>query len=265
MASSIIANTKCKLIMSRRSLNFYQNKFFFYRTIEKFLHQKINKILVNSEAIKKQLINQEGVSKNKIKIIYNGVEAKNNKKFKKNNNFNIVIIANLIPYKNHHILFNSLNLIKEKLPKNWKIYCIGRDDGIKKNLIKLSKKKGIFNKIIWIETLKLENILSNCNLGILCSKEESFPNAILEYFAFKLPVITTDVGGCKEIVKNKKNGLLVSKNDSLELSKAILYLYKNKNKAKKFANEGFRTVKNKFSLKKTINEHEKEYLKCLRS
>ena len=265
MASSIIANTKCKLIMSRRSLNFYQNKFFFYRTIEKFLHQKINKILVNSEAIKKQLINQEGVSKNKIKIIYNGVEAKNNKKFKKNNNFNIVIIANLIPYKNHHILFNSLNLIKEKLPKNWKIYCIGRDDGIKKNLIKLSKKKGIFNKIIWIETLKLKNILSNCNLGILCSKEEGFPNAILEYFAFKLPVITTDVGGCKEIVKNKKNGILVSKNDPLELSKAILYLYKNKNKAKKFANEGFRTVKNKFSLKKTINEHEKEYLKCLRS
>ena len=111
----------------------------------------------------------------------------------------------------------------------------------------------------------MENILSNCNLGILCSKEEGFPNAILEYFAFKLPVITTDVGGCKEIVKNKKNGLLVSKNDSLELSKAILYLYKNKNNAKKFANEGFRTVKNKFSLKKTINEHEKEYLKCLRS
>jgi len=68
-----------------------------------------------------------------------------------------------------------------------------------------------------------------------------------------------------QIVKNKKNGLLVSQNDSLELSKAILYLYKNKNKAKKFANEGFRTVKNKFSLKKTINEHEKEYLKCLRS
>ena len=150
MASSIIANTKCKLIMSRRSLNFYQNKIFCCRTIEKFLHQKINKILVNSEAIKKQLINQEGVFKNKIKIIYNGVEAKNNKKFKKNNNFNIVIIANLIPYKNHHILFNSLNLIKGKLPKNWKIYCIGRDDGIKKNLIKLSKKKGIFNKIIWI-------------------------------------------------------------------------------------------------------------------
>ena len=67
--------------------------------------------MVNSIAIKKQLINQERVSKKKIKIIYNGIEVKNNKKFKKNNNFNIVIIANLIPYKNHHILFNSLSLI----------------------------------------------------------------------------------------------------------------------------------------------------------
>ena len=265
MLSSVIANTKCKLIMSRRSLNFYQNKVFFCRTIEKLLHKRVDKILVNSQAIKKQLVNQEGVNKKKIKVIYNGCEIRKHKRLKGSNNFNMVIIANLIPYKNHHILLNSLNLIKEKLPKNWKLYCIGRDDGIKKNLIKLSKKIGIFNKIIWIETLKLEKFLSNCNLGILCSKEEGFPNAILEYFAFKLTVITSDVGGCKEIVKDKKNGLLVPKNNPLKLARAILYLYKNKNIAKKFANEGFKTVKNKFSLKKTIYEHEKEYLKYLRS
>ena len=265
MIAAMTARSKCKLIMSRRSLNLYQKNFPLSKTIEKFLHRKVDKILVNSKAVKNQLINKENVSKNKIKIIYNGIKAKNDKKFKKNNNFNIVIIANLIPYKNHHILFNSLNLIKGKLPKNWKIYCIGRDDGIKKNLIKLSKKLKIFNKIIWIETLKLKNILSNCNLGILCSKEEGFPNAILEYFKFKLPVIVTDVGGCKEIVKNKKNGMLISKNDIQELSKAILYLHKNKNIAKKFSSEGFNTVKNEFTLKKTVNEHEKEYLKCLRS
>ena len=265
MLSSIIANTKCKLVMSRRSLNFYQNKIFFCRTIEKLLHKRVDKILVNSEAIKKQLISQESVYKNKIKVIYNGIDAKNNKRFKENNNFNVAIIANLIPYKNHHMLFNSLNLIKEKLPNNWKLYCIGRDDGIKKNLIKLSKKLEVSNNIIWIQTLNPEKILSNCNLGILCSKEEGFPNAILEYFSYKMPVITTDVGGCKEIIKNKKNGILIPKCNVSELSKAILYIYKNKNIAKKFGDEGFKTIKTKFSLKKTINEHENEYLKCLRS
>ena len=99
----------------------------------------------------------------------------------------------------------------------------------------------------------------------MCSNEESFPNAILEYFSLKLPVITTNVGGCKEIVKNNKNGVVIKKNSSLELSKAILYLYKNKNNANKLANEGFKTAKNKFKLEKMIIEHEKEYIKCVKS
>ena len=45
----------------------------------------------------------------------------------------------------------------------------------------------------------------------------------------------------------------------------LIYIYKNKNIAKKFADEGFKTIKSKFRLEKTINEHENEYLKCLRS
>ena len=35
--------------------------------------------------------------------------------------------------------------------------------------------------------------------------------------------------------------------------------------AKKISSEGFKTAKNKFRLNETINGHEKEYLKCLRS
>ena len=260
MISSILANNKSKLIMSRRSLNIYQKQYPFSKTIEKFLHKKIDRILVNSKAVKKQLIKEEDVNKNKIKVIYNGIKIKNKIK-KKLVNFNIVIIANLIAYKNHTMLLNALNLIKERLPKNWKLYCIGRDDGIKKNLIKLSKKLSLSNNIVWIESLKFDSILSKCNLGILCSKEESFPNAILEYFSLKIPVITTDVGGCSEIVKNYKNGIILKKNNHVELSKAILYLYKNKVNLKIFGDKGFQTIKKSFSIKKTITEHEKEYLR----
>ena len=41
------------------------------------MHKKVDKILVNSEAIKKQLINQENVSEKKIKTIYNGFRKPN--------------------------------------------------------------------------------------------------------------------------------------------------------------------------------------------
>ena len=61
------------IIMSRRSLNNYQNKFKFIpiKKIESFLHKKIKIILVNSKAVKKNIID-EGASANKTKIIYNG-------------------------------------------------------------------------------------------------------------------------------------------------------------------------------------------------
>ena len=265
MLSAIIARTKCNLIMSRRSLNYYQKKILFCRLIEKFLHKKMNKIFVNSLSIKNQLIKDENVKNKKIKLIYNGIKIKKKNKIKSKKNFNIILLANLIKYKNHKMLFSALNLIKNKLKKNWKLYCIGRDDGIKKDLIKFSKKLKIDKKIIWKESENVKNILKRGNLGILCSNEEGCPNAILEYLSFNLPVISTKVGGCSEIIKNNKNGILVKKNNYKELSKAILYIYKNKKFSEKISNKGFKTAKNKFNLKKTIDAHENEYLKYVKT
>ena len=65
--------------------------------------------------------------------------------------------------------------------------------------------------------IKSISFLKDSNLGILCSKEESLPNSILEYLSYKIPVISSNVGGCREIIKNKRNGLLLKKNNSLEL------------------------------------------------
>ena len=261
MLAAITANSKCKLIMSRRSLNLYQNKYPLSRIIEKLLHKKVSKILVNSEAVKKQLVTEENVNKNKIKTIYNGINVKYRKKNNEFKNLKIIMIANLIPYKNHEMVLNSLKIIKNKLPKNWRILFIGRDDGIKNHLLKLSKKFRINKNIVFKETKNVNNFLKDSNLGILCSKEESLPNSILEYLSYKIPVISSNVGGCREIIKNKRNGLLLKKNNSLELSKAILYVLKNKNIAKKFSDEGLKIIKKRFTMNKMVNAHEKEYLK----
>ena len=69
MIAAMTARSKCKLIMSRRSLNTYQKNYFFCKSVEKFLHKKIDKILVNSSAIKNQLIKDEKVENKKIKLI----------------------------------------------------------------------------------------------------------------------------------------------------------------------------------------------------
>ena len=52
------------------------------------------------------------------------------------------------------------------------------------------------------------------DIGILCSHQEGFSNAILEGMAAKLPMVVTDVGGNKEAVISGETGFVVSVKDS---------------------------------------------------
>ena len=89
-------------------------------------------ILVNSNNLRNQLLSDEGVDKSKIIEIKNGIkeisfERKDStyikKKYKAKADFSkdnvIVCLANLIPYKGHIHLINSLNIMNRSF-KKWK-------------------------------------------------------------------------------------------------------------------------------------------------
>ena len=54
--------------------------------------------------------------------------------------------------------------------------------------------------------------------------------------------------------------MLIPKNDKIKLSKAILFFFNNKTIAKKYGLSGFKTIKEKFFIKKKILEYEKIYM-----
>ena len=69
-----ILQRKTKLIMSRRSTNYYQKKYPFIKFWENILHKKMKYILVNSNNLRNQLLSDEGVDKSKIIEIKNGIK-----------------------------------------------------------------------------------------------------------------------------------------------------------------------------------------------
>ena len=60
-------------------------------------------------------------------------------------------------------------------------------------------------------------------ISIVClpSWREGFPRVLMEAAAFGLPVITTDVPGCRDAVIQNKTGLLVPVGDHFKLAEAI--------------------------------------------
>ena len=255
---------KTNFLMSRRSLNFYQDKILFIKSIEKWLlHTKMNKILVNSNAIRKQLIEDEGVEKSKIEIVYNLIERQKITKKKANEIIKIIFLANLIPYKNHNMIINAAELLPSKL--KYKILLVGKGtkeyvDGLKKKV----KQLNLENKINFLGQIKNpNNLLNKSDIGIICSNEEGSSNSILEYMNFNLPIIATKVGGNPEMIKNNFNGYLVMTNDYIDLSKKLEKLIIDKKLRKKLGNNNLKFLEKKFSLKENLEKYFKIYNKLL--
>jgi glycosyltransferase involved in cell wall biosynthesis len=99
--------------------------------------------------------------------------------------------------------------------------------------------------------------IAKSNVVCLPSYREGLPKVLLEAQSVGRAVVTTDVPGCRELVKHGKNGLLVQHKNSEELAAAINYLIENPKQRKDMASVGRAIVESSFTeeeiAKQTIN------------
>ncbi len=264
------AGLKC-LVMSRRSLNFYQDQHPLMAWFEQKLHGSMTAIIGNSRAVVAQLHKDEGVAKDKLGLIYNGIELErfdvshDTRRQRKQLNIGadtivMVIVANLIPYKGHADLLEALSEIRTKLPKSWTLLVIGRDDGIGKQLKAQATEFHLDQNILFLGPRDdIPEILHLSDLAILCSHEEGFSNAILEGMAAGLPMVVTDVGGNAEAMQNGVTGIVVPAREPSALGAAILRLVKDAKLRKRMGREARKRVEQEFSLEACVVQYEKLY------
>lgn len=78
------------------------------------------------------------------------------------------------------------------------------------------------------------SIYNQAHVAILPSYREGLPKALLEGASCGLPIITTDAPGCREVVANNLNGILVPVKDARKLAEAICYLIDNPQRRQEF-------------------------------
>ena len=84
----------------------------------------------------------------------------------------------------------------------------------------------------------------------------------IKFFCGK-PIIATDVPGCREIVHDGENGVLVPLKDSNSLADAIKELVNNPNKRERMGENGRRLVEREFSEEIVAFQTSRVYWKFL--
>jgi len=212
-------------VMSRRKTNQYLAGRPFAKLQESFLHKRCSAVLGNSRETAKELV-REGAPIERVGCIYNGVDLDAFAELPVRDEVRrglridadtlmIVKVANLWSYKGHADLIEALATAGLSVP--WRLFLIGRDEGEGRALREQCLRSGIAEQVVFIENCAdVRPYLSAADIGVSASYEEGFSNALLEYLASGLPIISTDLGGSVELLGEA--GLIVGKGDVVGLA-----------------------------------------------
>ncbi len=167
----------------------------------------------------------------------------------------IVCLANLRPQKDHINLLNAFRYVSKIYP-DWSLHLVGQDfnDAYSKSIFDTIIQHNLEHSVfVYGSCPDVSAILEHCNIGVLSSKSEGLPLALLEYGLSELAVVATAVGDCKLVVKNNDTGLLVPSEDNKSLSKAIIAYIEDLQLRQTYSNNLKLLVGSHFSETSTLN------------
>ena len=91
------------------------------------------------------------------------------------------------------------------------------------------------------------------DLFVLPSHREGIPRACMEASAMGVPVIATDIRGCREVVKHGETGLLLPPKDPARLAAAIEQLYRQPELRRRMGQNGRRHIVENFSQRQVLD------------
>ena len=219
------------------------------------------KIVADAQVIKKQLVEQNGVSPDKIDVIGSGVDlskfkpGRDRMKFRSEMGYSAEtpIIANIGMIrsdKGQMKLMKAALIVLQQRPEVRFIF-VGQGTGdrrVEKKLRQAIYDSGLENKIIILGyRWDTSDILAAANMVVIASfSTEASPIVLREAFASGRPVVATKIGDIPEIVQNGENGLMVEPGDSNTLASAILRFLSDEKLAARCATNALRYAREHF-------------------
>lgn len=245
-----------------------------YRTIEDWFSHLADAIVPNSVAGEDMLV-ARGLPRGKIRVIYNGInlerlsvnaETAADYRAQLSNGrdaFVAGMLASLTPAKGHETAIRAVAELRERHPQ-LRLAIVG-DGPLRTALEATVDQLGLSDQVTFFGYRRnVSDFLAAFDLLISASRDnEGCSNSILEAMALGVPVIATDVGGNRELVRPRETGRLVAPEKPELLADAIGQALAEHNETLAMSARACEQITSQFGLGRMIHEYEALYTQLL--
>lgn len=172
------------------------------------------------------------------------------------NSVTVMLVARMLRDKGVEEFFSAANQLKKQNIQA-RFVLVGDTDPENPSALSIEKLEqwqstGIIEW--WGKQKNMTEVYKQAQIVVLPSYREGLPMVLLEAAACALPIVATDVPGCREIVIDGENGILVPVKDINALAKAMKDLIISSGLRKQMGEKGRILVEKEFSIDRVITE-----------
>lgn len=237
------------------------------------------KIIAVSASVRNQLL-REGIKPEKVKLIYNGVDADEwaapvPLTFRDEYGISadetvITSVARFSPEKGHDFFIEAIRCFKDFISEKNICPCkfrfvLAGDGALLGSMTGKAISLGLRDDILFTGyRTDIKNVIKSSDIFVSHSNNEALGISILEAMAAGLPVISTNSGGAAEIVNDSmKTGLLVDFGDKEAMAHSLISLIGDSKLREQYILNGRRLVREQFGLDKMAEDTYNLYEKCI--
>ena len=239
-------------------------------TIGKLLILNSARVIAVSRTNAEDLV-KLGVIEQKITIVPNGIKMErflDGTPMSREKNGPIVLyVGRISEDKGIQCLIRAAPSVLKDFPHT-RFLIVGEDYGYLDKFRALINNLGMEKSVIFTGRLtdrELVSVYRSADVFVLPSELEAFGIVVIEAMASGVPVVVSNCGGMKDVVKDGTNGFLFDVGDARQLTEKIKLLLSNEELRTRLVENGKKTVREKYTLEKVVDTLEKLYEKTLNS
>ncbi len=240
---------------------------FYPFVMQHIVTKRMDRIITVSEDAAKETMSAFKVPREKIRVVYNGIDTEMFQGFngEEKERGRLIVVANSADRKKGVVyLLRAVQLLRQEMDVKLTIV----DEGAPGNKYTpaLVKRYGLDGSVSFTGRLSLEDLVrhyARAEVAVVPSLYEGFGLPAAEAMACGVPVVSTTAGALPEVVEDGKGGILVPPRDSYALAGAIKRLLNDEHLRTAMGEEGRRRVKRQFDWREAARKTLEVYQEVL--